>query len=210
MLFDEALRAHWMQWMFCRESLTTKDISAELTDVIDLVIIALQENVSSLFYALLRENTHLATILRFNDFHLEQFCHVCWKEGVCSSFFYFCLLSEHWVVCKPALLTYSSTNQKFFFARALHTCHSAVWQNGRFPQKNQKVEGALWGRKYFPWLLQCRDDCTVCWGPKQKFTGRPHIGPINKVTSAKCGEMQTFLIGLKIRTAQMSLFYITV
>lgn len=180
MLFDEALWVLWMQWMFCRESLTTKDISAESADVIDLVITVLQENVSSLIYVLLRENMHFSTILRFNDFHMEQFGHVCWLN-------------------KP----------ESFFARALHTCHSAVWQNGRVPQKNQKVEGALWGREYFPWLLQYRDDCTVCWGPKQKFTGSPHIGPINKVTSAKSGEMQTFLIRLKIRTAQMCLFFIS-
>lgn len=88
MLFDEALQALWMRWMFCRESLNTKDISAELTDVIDLVINVLQENVSSLIYVLLRENMHLSTILRFNDFHMEQFCHVCWKGGHLFQFFF--------------------------------------------------------------------------------------------------------------------------
>lgn len=47
----------------------------------ELVINVHQENVSSLIYVLQRENMHLSTILGFNDFHMEQFCHVCWKEG---------------------------------------------------------------------------------------------------------------------------------
>lgn len=143
MLFDEALRALWMQWMFCRESLTTKDISAELTDVIDFVINVLQENVSSLIYVLLRENMHLSTILRFNDFHMEQFCHVCWKEGHLLQFFYFCLLSEHWAVCIPAHLTYSSTNQKVFL-------------QGRYTRAIQlydKMDGFL--RKIRRWREHC-------------------------------------------------------
>lgn len=142
------------------------------------------------------------TILRFNDFHMEQFCQVCWKEG--RLFQFFLRLPTKWAL--SCVQTWTSHLQlkkleSFFLARALHTCHSSVWQNGRFSQKNQKVEGALWGRKYFPWLLQCRDDCTVCWGPKQKFTGSTHIGPIIKVMSAKSGEMQTFLIRLKICAA---------
>lgn len=81
---DKAPQVMWMHRMLHRESVVAKEISAELSDVMDSVVKAVNfVKTSALQTHLLREKNTLLyiTILRFDGFHAEQCCHACWSSA---------------------------------------------------------------------------------------------------------------------------------
>lgn len=174
MLFDEALRVLWTQWMFCWESLTTKDISAELSDVIDLVISVLQENVSSLIYVLLRENMHFSSILGFNDFHMEQFCHVCWKEGHLFQFFSPLLPTKWALSCVHTCTSHLKLNKpESFFCKGVTHLPFSCMTKWTVSSENSEGRGSIVGEEIFSMAPSVRGWLYSMLGPHAKIHREP-------------------------------------
>ena len=97
----------WLRKSFGRTACYTgsqilaKDMSVELSDVMDSVVkvvnivkkSALQTRLFSNLCAAEKNTLRYCTILRFDGFHVEQCCHVCWNYARLFGSFYFSFTS---------------------------------------------------------------------------------------------------------------------